>query len=86
MIGSPRESYGRLRNFIDGSFVEPDADLWLSIYDPGTGGVIGEVPVTKNVDAAVGSAEEAFRVWSRLPIYERLQYAECGEDAEGGPG
>lgn len=66
--------YGRLKAFVDGKYVEPEHDRHLPTYDPGLGRQIGEVPAAKRVDDAVGSAAAAFEKWSKLPIYDRLQY------------
>ncbi|AET33303.1 CoA-acylating methylmalonate-semialdehyde dehydrogenase [Pyrobaculum ferrireducens] len=67
-------SYGLLKPLVEGKFVDVDHDRVLPTYDPGLGRQIGEVPVMKNVDEAVQSAARAFEKWSRLPVYERLQY------------
>ena len=66
--------YGRLKAFVEGKYVEPEHDRHLPTYDPGLGRQIGEVPVAKRVDDAVGSAAAAFEKWSKLPVYDRLQY------------
>lgn len=72
---SLRDSYGVVPMFIDGRY-EVGGDKRLPTYDPGLGSRIGEVPVasTSEVDATVRAAASAFEKWSRLPIYERLQY------------
>ena len=63
----------RLRNFIDGAFVDasdgPDAD----IIDPSTGEAIATAPVSgaADVDAAFGAAAKAFGAWSRTTPSER---------------
>src|ERR1700694_3261690 len=47
----------------------------LPIYNPATGQVIDQVPLSgaKDVDAAVQSAAAAFRSWSRTPGMERAR-------------
>ncbi len=74
MVRGFSDNYGRLPNYIDGRYVEVYTDRYLPTYDPGTGRVIGEVPVLKDVDVAVGAAARAFEKWSRVPVYDRLQY------------
>uniref|UniRef100_A0A7C2VLW7 CoA-acylating methylmalonate-semialdehyde dehydrogenase n=1 Tax=Ignisphaera aggregans TaxID=334771 RepID=A0A7C2VLW7_9CREN len=76
LLEPPRQNYGKLRAFINGKWIEPEAKTYLPVYDPGTGKVIGEVPqVTKEVvDEAVEAAYEAFKSWSRLPVPERAKY------------
>lgn len=70
-----RESYGRIPAFYEGRY-SAEADRYLPTYDPGIGRQIGEVPVMSqgDVDAAVRFAASAFEKWSKLPVYERLQY------------
>ena len=72
----PRRSWGRLRQFINGKWVEPHALGYAQLYDPGVGDVIGEVPLggKEDVDEAVETAYEAFKTWSRVPVPDRLQY------------
>ena len=71
-----QDYYGFLPNFVGNKYVEADTDKFLDSYDPGRGAVIAKVPVSsaKDVDEAVGRAQEAFTKWSRLSVYERMQY------------
>nr|WP_258870735.1 aldehyde dehydrogenase family protein [Pyrobaculum aerophilum] len=68
------QQYGKLNPLIGGKTAEVEYDKSLPTYDPGLGKVIGEVPVMKKVDEAVAAAASAFDKWSKLPVYERLQY------------
>ncbi len=73
----PRKNYGKLRQFINGKWVESHSPNYAPLYDPGLGSIIGgEVPLgTKDdVDEAVNAAYEAFKSWSKVPIPDRLQY------------
>jgi malonate-semialdehyde dehydrogenase (acetylating)/methylmalonate-semialdehyde dehydrogenase len=69
------QSYGRLRAYIGGRWVEPEAEAWAEVYDPGTGRVIGEVPFCApgDVAAAVEAAQEAFERWSQEPVHRRVE-------------
>ncbi|MCS7133456.1 MAG: CoA-acylating methylmalonate-semialdehyde dehydrogenase [Candidatus Caldarchaeum sp.] len=69
-------SFGRLRNFIGGEWVEPNTEIWRPAFDPGSGRVIAEVPYTSDdgVKEAVESAAYAFESWSSLPFLERVKY------------
>ncbi len=71
-----RRSWGKLRQFINGRWVEAHALGYAQLYDPGVGDVIGEVPLggKEDVDEAVESAHEAFKNWSQVPVPDRLQY------------
>ncbi|MGC9106685.1 MAG: aldehyde dehydrogenase family protein [Infirmifilum sp.] len=69
-------NWGRLRQFINGKFVDAHAENYAPFFDPGIGEAIGEVPLSgkEDVDVAVETAYEAFKTWSRLPVPDRLQY------------
>src|SRR5258708_2436369 len=53
----------------------PDVGASLPIYNPATGEVIGQVPMSgaKEVDAAVKSAVAAYKTWSRTAVMERVR-------------
>ncbi|MEM3394147.1 MAG: aldehyde dehydrogenase family protein, partial [Candidatus Methanomethylicia archaeon] len=76
ILTPPRDFYGRLKLFINGGWVESKSSYGISIYDPGLGKIIGEYPyaLKSEVDEAIESAYEAFKIWSCKPIPERLQY------------
>jgi malonate-semialdehyde dehydrogenase (acetylating)/methylmalonate-semialdehyde dehydrogenase len=68
--------YAELHNYIGGRFTAPIAATpLLDVHDPRSGDVIARVPLSTaaDVDAAVASAQQAFRRWSALPIKERVQ-------------
>jgi acyl-CoA reductase-like NAD-dependent aldehyde dehydrogenase len=71
-----QDYYGNLPNFVGNEYVEADTDKFLDSYDPGRGVVIAKVPLSsaKDVDEAVGRSQEALTKWSRLSVYERMQY------------
>ena len=75
-LNEMRDYYGYLPNFIGNRYVEAETDRYLDSYDPGRGEVIAKAPVSssKDVEEAVSQAVSAFEKWSRLPIYDRLQY------------
>ena len=64
-----------LTNLVGGEWTEPDAIGTLSIYNPSTGEVIGDVPLSggEDVDAAVKAAAAAYQAWSRTPVMERVR-------------
>ncbi|MEZ0290873.1 MAG: aldehyde dehydrogenase family protein [Sulfolobales archaeon] len=75
-IKSLTNYYGDLPNYIDNKYVEADTDKYLESLDPGRGSLIARVPVSSSRDIreAVNSASRAFEKWSRMSIYDRLQY------------
>ncbi len=64
-----------LTNLVGGRWAEADAAETLSIYNPATGEVIDQVPLSSKsaVDAAVKAASAAFPSWSRAPVMERVR-------------
>jgi malonate-semialdehyde dehydrogenase (acetylating)/methylmalonate-semialdehyde dehydrogenase len=63
-----------IANLVGGRWVRPEADS-LPIYNPATGEVIEQVPLSgaAEVDAAVQAAAAAFESWSRTPVMERVR-------------
>src|SRR6059058_6155785 len=66
----------KIRNFIDGQFVEPIGGKYLDNIEPATGKPYSQVPDsdTRDVDLAVAAAEKAFHDWSNKPAAERSRY------------
>jgi aminomuconate-semialdehyde/2-hydroxymuconate-6-semialdehyde dehydrogenase len=63
----------RIRNFIDGQFIEPVGGRYLDNIEPATGKAYSQVPDSddRDVGLAVAAAEKAFADWSRTPATER---------------
>jgi malonate-semialdehyde dehydrogenase (acetylating) / methylmalonate-semialdehyde dehydrogenase len=68
--------FTRIRNFIDGEWVEETQASYIPLYNPSTGDEIGEVPIsTADTSAAsVKSAFDAYSTWKRLPLCKRVGY------------
>jgi malonate-semialdehyde dehydrogenase (acetylating)/methylmalonate-semialdehyde dehydrogenase len=66
--------YPAVQNYINGDFRPGDGEF-LDVYNPANGSVISRVPLstTREVDAAVQAAKQAFPKWSATPIKERVQ-------------
>ncbi|HEX8061568.1 MAG TPA: CoA-acylating methylmalonate-semialdehyde dehydrogenase [Cyclobacteriaceae bacterium] len=67
--------YRRVKNFIDGAFVDINSSRILTITSPVDGTVLAELPCSgpSEVDQAVIAARKAFASWSKTPIKERVQ-------------
>jgi aminomuconate-semialdehyde/2-hydroxymuconate-6-semialdehyde dehydrogenase len=63
----------RIKNFINGEFVEPQSGKYLDNLEPATGKPYSLVPDSdsRDVDLAVAAAEKAFGEWSKKPAAER---------------
>ena len=64
-----------IANLIGSEWRQPEGVGSLPIYNPATGEVIGQVPLSsaKEVDAAVQAAVAAYRTWSRTAVMERVR-------------
>ncbi len=64
-----------IANLIGSEWRSPEGAGSLPIYNPATGEVIGQVPLSsaEEVDAAVQAAVAAYRTWSRTAVMERVR-------------
>lgn len=64
-----------LRNYINGQWVQAEASQTETVFNPATGEVLGEVPLStrEELDRAVAAAKEAFTGWSRTPVPRRAR-------------
>jgi malonate-semialdehyde dehydrogenase (acetylating)/methylmalonate-semialdehyde dehydrogenase len=64
-----------IRNLIGPEWRAPDGDASLPVYNPATGEVIDQVPLSgaREVDAAVKAAAAAYQGWSRTALMERVR-------------
>src|SRR3954462_10198229 len=69
MTSQPRQ----LRNFIGGTYVDPDGDATTDIVDPSTAQVVAKAPVSSqsDVDRAYAAASTAFETWGDTTPSER---------------
>ncbi len=63
----------KIKNYINGEFVNPISNNWLPNFQPATGELYGEIPNSneKDVDLAVEAAINAFDNWSKMDVSER---------------
>jgi malonate-semialdehyde dehydrogenase (acetylating) / methylmalonate-semialdehyde dehydrogenase len=64
-----------VRNYIGGRWEERNGQSTESVYDPATGEVVAETPLStkEDVDRAVKAAEAVFPEWSATPVVQRTQ-------------
>jgi aminomuconate-semialdehyde/2-hydroxymuconate-6-semialdehyde dehydrogenase len=65
----------RILNFINGQWVSPDSGEYFDCVNPAKGEVYAEVPDSNwsDIKKAVHAAQEAFPVWSTLPVNARFK-------------
>jgi len=70
------KSVPKLKNFINGQFVESKATTYYEIHNPATNELLSLVPETpkEEFDNAVAIAKNAFKTWRNIPIMTRQRY------------
>ncbi len=63
-------------NYINGEWMKPAVKECVDVINPATGQVIAQTPLCgKNeIDAAAKAASDAFPVWRRTPVQDRIQH------------
>lgn len=76
IIPEVSEHYGRLKNYIDGDFVDSSATETLEVMDPAKDRAIADVPLStkSDLDEAVEAAQTAFEEWRATPPLSRARY------------
>ena len=66
----------RVKNFINGEWQEETGVEYTPLYNPSTGAIIGEVPLSSEATAlaAVDSAHAAYETWKNLSLNKRMGY------------
>jgi malonate-semialdehyde dehydrogenase (acetylating)/methylmalonate-semialdehyde dehydrogenase len=67
--------YGKLKQYINGKWVEPESKRYFETTNPATGEVIAEAPIAtrEEVDRAISAAYEAFNKWRNVPFRDRAK-------------
>ncbi|PIE69713.1 MAG: methylmalonate-semialdehyde dehydrogenase (CoA acylating) [Deltaproteobacteria bacterium] len=68
--------FTRIKNLIDGEWVEEQGADYVPLYNPSTGEIIGEVPRSSETTSlqAVDSSHAAYTAWRKLPVSKRMSY------------
>src|SRR5699024_7832666 len=69
------QSIEKLQNFIGGKWVDTQSTQTEDVYNPATGEVIAQVPIstTEELDEAVQIAKNAFQTWKDEPVPKRAR-------------
>lgn len=65
----------KLKNYINGQWVESKTQTYEAVYNPATEEVLCQVPLStkEDLDDAVKAAHEAFKTWSKIPVPKRAR-------------
>ncbi|MHA2365485.1 MAG: CoA-acylating methylmalonate-semialdehyde dehydrogenase [Candidatus Hodarchaeales archaeon] len=66
----------KLKNYINGEWVEPSSKKYISVLNPATQEILAECPNSnrEDVDSAIQIALKAFQEWRRTPVLSRTRY------------
>jgi malonate-semialdehyde dehydrogenase (acetylating)/methylmalonate-semialdehyde dehydrogenase len=75
-LAEVKKNYGRIRNYVNGRWIESSSTQALNVVNPATGETIAQVPLSteKEVKEAVTAAKEAFGDWRETPPLSRANY------------
>ena len=64
----------KLRNYVNGDWIEPAGPDWLDVENPSNGDIIARVPLSRpgDLNTAVAAAQAAFPGWSTTPVDKRV--------------
>jgi len=67
--------YPEVRNYINGTFVPAKTTRTIDVISPVDGTLLSKVPLSsaEDLDDAVTKSLQAFAIWSKIPIKERVQ-------------
>ena len=66
----------KIQNYIDGELLAPNSGEYINNFCPSTGEIYSLIPDSdaKDIDAAVNSARDAFKFWSKISKKERYDH------------
>ncbi len=66
----------RIKNYVNGEWVEADNNGYLDVENPSTGEVISQVPLStiSETERTLKAAHEAFKSWRNTPVAHRVSY------------
>jgi malonate-semialdehyde dehydrogenase (acetylating)/methylmalonate-semialdehyde dehydrogenase len=69
------ERVSRVKNYIDGAWVESLGSDTVDIINPANGKLLGHTPLgtAQDADAAIQAAKKAFPMWRQTPVIDRVQ-------------
>lgn len=75
LLAEVQKDYGRLKNFVNGEWVESASSKDIDIENPSTGEIIGKCPATTadETKAAIEAAQEAWMAWRETPPITRAR-------------
>ena len=76
LLPEVQKHYGKLKFYINGSWVASESDLIYEDVNPATGEVIAEFPsaTDRDIEAAIDAAHGAVAIWREVPLRDKARY------------
>jgi len=76
LLPEVKSNYGKLKNYINGEWVDSESTQIANVMNPATGEAIAQVPFSTagDVERAVRAAKDAFWEWRETPAVTRARY------------
>ena len=70
-----QKKYGKLKNYVNGEWVDSESDKLLDVENPATGEIIAQMPLSTvdETKAAIEVAQEAWQEWRETPPISRAR-------------
>lgn len=71
-----KKDWGKVRNFVNGEWVDSSTSKWLDVKNPATTDTIAKVPLSTKaeMDAAIDAAQDAWWAWRETPPVSRARF------------
>jgi malonate-semialdehyde dehydrogenase (acetylating)/methylmalonate-semialdehyde dehydrogenase len=75
LLSEVQKNYGKLKNYVNGEWVDSQTDKFLDVENPSTGEIIAQMPLSTvdETKAAVEAAQEAWMEWRETPPISRAR-------------
>lgn len=69
-------SLTKLKNYVNGKWVEPESTNYIDVENPSTGEALAKLPLStaKEANRAIQAAKNAYPQWSKTPVAKRAEY------------
>ncbi len=75
LLSEVQKNYGKLKNYVNGEWVDSQTDKFLDVENPSTGEIVAQMPLSTvdETKAAVEAAQEAWMEWRETPPISRAR-------------
>jgi malonate-semialdehyde dehydrogenase (acetylating)/methylmalonate-semialdehyde dehydrogenase len=75
LLSEVQKNYGKLKNYVNGEWVDSESDKLLDVENPATGEIIAQMPLSTvdETKAAIEVAQEAWQEWRETPPISRAR-------------